>query len=99
MVLAELTSPRTTDSVKAELTSLLQRLHVLVVGPGLGREVYMQRFARLAVDIAKEQKMYLVIDADGLWMVGNEPDIISGYSKAVLTPNVVEFKRLSESVV
>ena len=59
----------------------------------------MQKFARLAVTLAKEQKMYLVLDADALWMVEKDPSIIKGYEKAVLTPNVVEFKRLSEAVV
>lgn len=78
---------------------MFQRLHVLVVGPGLGREDYMQNFARLAVSIAKEQKMYLVLDADALYMVGKDVSIIKGYEKAVVTPNVVEFKRLSKAVV
>ena len=87
------------DSLKGELSSLFQRLHVLIVGPGLGREDYMQNFAKLAVNIAKEQKMYLVLDADALWMVGKDLSIIRGYNKAVLTPNVMEFKRLSEAVV
>ncbi|KAH8104299.1 Ribokinase-like protein [Phellopilus nigrolimitatus] len=89
---------RSTDSVKSELAALLKRLHVLVIGPGLGREDYMQKYARLAVSIAREQKMYLVFDADGLFLVGNEPDVVRGYEKAIMTPNVVEFKRLSEAV-
>jgi ATP-dependent NAD(P)H-hydrate dehydratase len=59
----------------------------------------MQTFARLALDIAKEQGMFLVIDADGLFMVGHQLHLVSGYRRAVLTPNVVEFKRLSEQVV
>jgi len=59
----------------------------------------MQTFARLALDIAKEQGMFLVIDADGLFMVGHLLNLVRGYRRAVLTPNVVEFKRLSEQVV
>ena len=74
-------------------------MHVLVIGPGLGREEYMLKFAHLALDIAKEQGMFLVIDADGLYMVGHHLNTIRGYRRAVLTPNVVEFKRLSEQVV
>ena len=81
------------------LSSLLSRLHVLIVGPGLGREDYMVTFAKLAVNIAKERGMYLVLDADALWMIDQDIPLISGYRRAVLTPNVVEFKRLSESVV
>ena len=78
---------------------MLSRLHVLVIGPGLGREEYMLTFTRLALDIAKEQGMFLVVDADGLYVVGQQLDLIRGYRRAVLTPNVVEFKRLSEQAV
>jgi Carbohydrate kinase len=90
---------RTPKSLRHELTALLSRLHVLVVGPGLGREEYMQNFAHLAINIAKDQDMFIVIDADGLFVVGNHLHLVKGYRRAVLTPNVVEFKRLSEQVV
>ncbi|KAI0730797.1 Ribokinase-like protein [Earliella scabrosa] len=86
------------ESVKSTLSSLLSRLHVLIVGPGLGREDYMINFAKLAVNIAKEQGMYLVLDADALWMIGQDLALVNGYRRAVLTPNVMEFKRLSENV-
>lgn len=42
--------------------------------------------------------MFVVLDADALWMVGQDISMIQGYRRAVLTPNVVEFKRLSEKV-
>ncbi|KAI0738456.1 Ribokinase-like protein [Daedaleopsis nitida] len=86
------------ETVRSTLSSLLSRLHVLIVGPGLGREDYMINFAKLAVNIAKEQSMYLVLDADALWMIGQDLSLIKGYRRAVLTPNVMEFKRLSENV-
>ncbi|KAF4610934.1 hypothetical protein D9613_007005 [Agrocybe pediades] len=86
------------QTVKDELSSLLSRLHVLIVGPGLGREDYMQSYAKMAVSIAKERGMFIVLDADALYMVGKDMSIIKGYRRAVLTPNVVEFKRLSEEV-
>lgn len=59
----------------------------------------MIRFAKLAVNIAKGRGMYVVLDADALWMLDQDLALIDGYRRAVLTPNVVEFKRLSESVV
>ena len=97
---ADLTScTRSVDSVKDALSGLLSRLHVLIIGPGLGREDYMQTFAKVALNIAKERGMYVVLDADGLYMVGQDISLIQGYRRAVLTPNVVEFKRLSENVV
>lgn len=101
----ELAAPRLTlpisshDQVKPELESLLSRLHVLIVGPGLGREDYMQKFARLAVSLARERQMYLVLDADALFMIGKDTKLIQGYHKVVITPNVMEFKRLSEQLV
>jgi len=58
----------------------------------------MQSFARMAISIARERGMFIVLDADGLYLVGKDTSIIKGYRRAVLTPNVVEFKRLSEQV-
>ncbi|KAF9006096.1 H-hydrate dehydratase [Cyathus striatus] len=86
------------EKVKPELESLLSRLHVLIVGPGLGREPYMQSFAKTAISIARDNGMYLVLDADALLLVGQDHSIIKGYRRAVVTPNIVEFKRLSESI-
>ncbi|TFK48575.1 Ribokinase-like protein [Heliocybe sulcata] len=86
------------DSVKSELKSLLSRLHALIIGPGLGREEYMQNYARMALGIAKDQGMFLVLDADALWLIQQDLSLIKGYRRAVLTPNVMEFKRLSETV-
>ena len=58
----------------------------------------MQSYARIAVSMAKEWGMYVVLDADGLYMIGEDISVIKGYRRVVLTPNVVEFKRLSEQV-
>ncbi|KAJ8094699.1 hypothetical protein PM082_010705 [Marasmius tenuissimus] len=91
-ILAENSSP------EDELKSLLNRLHVLIIGPGLGRESYMQRFASVALSIAKDQNMFLVLDADGLFLLNKDPSLLKGYARAVVTPNVVEFKRLSEKL-
>lgn len=89
---------RSVESVKSELESLLSRLHVLVVGPGLGREDYMQSYAHTAISIARSRGMFIVIDADGLYMVGKDRSVIQGYRRVVITPNVVEFKRLTEQI-
>lgn len=90
---------QTAEEVKEVLTGILTRMHAIVVGPGLGRDEYMFNAARAAIGIAKENKQYIVIDADGLFLVGKEPEIIKGYKRAVLTPNVIEFGRLCESMV
>jgi len=59
----------------------------------------MQLAAKVAIAQARKRGTYLVIDADGLFLVQNEPDTVKGYNKCVLTPNVVEFERLCKSVV
>ena len=47
----------------------------------------------------KTAKIPLVIDADGLWHLINNPKIIQGYKNAVLTPNAMEFSRLASVVL
>jgi ATP-dependent NAD(P)H-hydrate dehydratase len=59
----------------------------------------MQEYAKMSLHLARKRDMYVVLDADALWMIQKEPSLIKGYIKAVLTPNVVEFQRLSEALV
>ena len=47
----------------------------------------------------KAAKLPLVIDADGLWHIINNPCVIKGYNHAVLTPNAMEFSRLAQTVL
>lgn len=82
------------DKVK----SLLDRVHVVVVGPGLGRDQTLQETAARIISEVKERSMPLVIDADGLFLVQNNPEVIKGYKNAILTPNVMEYKRLKSAV-
>ena len=44
-------------------------------------------------------KLLQIVSQDGLYLVANEPEIIAGYSKAILTPNGGEFPRLYNKVV
>lgn len=87
------------NDIVQRVKDVFSRLHVLVVGPGLSRDSVMQDTAKELIKIAREKNMATVIDADGLFLIQNHPDIIKGYKKAVLTPNVVEFKRLCEAMV
>ncbi|KAF9958035.1 hypothetical protein BGZ72_000966 [Mortierella alpina] len=81
-----------------DIGALLKRVHVLVIGPGLSRDRGMLQSAKHAIEKAKELEMPIVIDADGLFLIQNEPDLVQGYTKAVLTPNLVEFGRLCEAM-
>jgi ATP-dependent NAD(P)H-hydrate dehydratase len=47
----------------------------------------------------KAANVPLVIDADGLWHLIHSPSLIKGYTKAVLTPNAMEFCRLGQIVL
>jgi ATP-dependent NAD(P)H-hydrate dehydratase len=58
----------------------------------------MQRYAQMALSMACSQGMFVVLDADALLMVGQNASVIKGYRRAVLTPNIMEFKRLSDSL-
>lgn len=82
------------ERIAAPIIDMLSRLHVIVVGPGLGRDRLMQATVARVVAAARSKKMPVVIDADALQLVGQDPGLVKGYPEAVLTPNVVEFGRL-----
>lgn len=72
----------------------LERLHVLIVGPGLGRnERTLETVAQL-IGLCKALKKPLVIDADGLFLVAQNVSLLADYPGAILTPNAVEFGRI-----
>lgn len=90
------TKDQSASTISATITPLLDRLHAIVIGPGLGRDQLMQDTAALIIREVRKRSMPLVLDADGLFLVQNQPDVIHGYASAVLTPNVMEFQRLCE---
>ncbi|XP_010745826.2 ATP-dependent (S)-NAD(P)H-hydrate dehydratase isoform X3 [Larimichthys crocea] len=81
-----------------EIEKWLPRLHGLVVGPGLGREDLLLKTAKEVIEKSKARDIPIVIDADGLWLVTQQPSVIQGYQKGILTPNFMEFTRLYESL-
>jgi ATP-dependent NAD(P)H-hydrate dehydratase len=96
------TQPNAAEAARKELEGLMERLHVLVIGPGLGRSDFMQGCARTALQLAKQKDIGVVVDADGLWLLNSEPGLVrdwTGAKRVVLTPNVMEFKRLCEATV
>nr|XP_023682693.1 ATP-dependent (S)-NAD(P)H-hydrate dehydratase isoform X2 [Paramormyrops kingsleyae] len=84
------------DAVE-EVEKWLPRLHSVVVGPGLGRDDKLLKNAKDIIEKSKARGIPVVIDADGLWLVAQQPAIIHGYPKAILTPNFMEFRRLYEA--
>ncbi|XP_066435917.1 ATP-dependent (S)-NAD(P)H-hydrate dehydratase isoform X2 [Eleutherodactylus coqui] len=82
-----------------EIEKWLPRLHALVIGPGLGRSDSILDTAKGVIEKAKAKGIPVVIDADGLWLIAQQPSVIQGYQRAVLTPNFMEFSRLYEAVL
>lgn len=78
----------------------LERLHVLVIGPGLGRDSNILNSVSQIINACREIKMPLVIDADGLFLITDQLDLIKDYAApgVILTPNKIEFERLYSKI-
>lgn len=82
-----------------EVVSLMDRMHVLVIGPGLGRCPLVMKATFLIMQKAMERNLILVVDADGLYLLTQEPyqNVFRDYEKLVLTPNAMEYTRLLDA--
>ncbi|XP_020820801.1 ATP-dependent (S)-NAD(P)H-hydrate dehydratase isoform X1 [Phascolarctos cinereus] len=89
-----LDSPHTDE----EVAKWLPRLHTIVIGPGLGRNDTLLENAKGIIEKSKVRGIPVVIDADGLWLIAQQPSLIQGYQRAILTPNYMEFSRLYETM-
>jgi len=79
----------------SKINEWLPRFTGLVLGPGLGRDRATQLCAKRIIEQAKQNKMPLVVDGDGISSVICQwPTLIQGYQEVVLTPNFPEYKRL-----
>ncbi|CAK7210504.1 hypothetical protein SBRCBS47491_000806 [Sporothrix bragantina] len=86
-------------SISKRVIDMLPRLHVLVIGPGLGRDPLMQQTVGDIVEAARKSNIPVVLDADALLIIQDRPELVKGYPLAVLTPNVVEFGRLAKALL
>lgn len=87
----------TIDSVSDQVIGMLDRLHVIVIGPGLGRDPAMQETCARVIEEAKKKNISFVLDADGLFLAQTRPELVKGYKECILTPNIVEFGRLAKA--
>ncbi|KAI3711891.1 hypothetical protein L1987_70440 [Smallanthus sonchifolius] len=85
--------------VLAEVDKWMERFDCLVIGPGLGRDPFLLDCVSDIMKHARRSNVPMVIDGDGLFLVTNRLDLVSGYPLAVLTPNVNEYKRLVQKVL
>ncbi|KAL9112059.1 MAG: hypothetical protein Q9227_003679 [Pyrenula ochraceoflavens] len=90
----------TPQDLASPILDMLPRLHSLVIGPGLGRDPVTQAQVSQIIKAARDSKppVSMVIDADGLMLINENPDLIKGHKECVLTPNVVEFSRLAKAL-
>lgn len=88
------------EELAKPILDMLPRLHVLVIGPGLGRDEVTQKQVKAVIQAARrsDPPVPMVLDADALWLVQTDPELIEGYKECILTPNVVEFGRLAKAV-
>lgn len=89
----------TAQVVLAEFDRWMERFDCLVVGPGLGRDPFLLDCVARILEHARQSNVPIVVDGDGLFLVTNNPALVSGYPLAVLTPNVNEYKRLVQKVL
>ncbi|XP_021889420.1 ATP-dependent (S)-NAD(P)H-hydrate dehydratase [Carica papaya] len=87
------------QNVLVEVDKWMERFDCLVIGPGLGRDPFLLECVSKIMKHARESNVPVVVDGDGLFLVTNNLDLISGYPFAVLTPNVNEYKRLVQKVL
>ncbi|CAG7917543.1 unnamed protein product [Penicillium olsonii] len=85
-------------SLAKPIIGMLSRLHALVIGPGLGRDSVTLQVVTEVIKEARSQSIPFVLDADGLLIVTEDPDLVKGYKNCILTPNVVEFGRLAKAL-
>ncbi|KAI9790185.1 MAG: hypothetical protein M1816_005385 [Peltula sp. TS41687] len=87
----------TQDLISARVIEMLSRLHVLVIGPGLGRDAFMHETCARVIVEARKRMLPFILDADGLMLAQMQPELVRGYRFCILTPNVTEFARLAQS--
>ena len=75
----------------------LDRLQVIVIGCGLGRDEKTLKTISELIGICRYIKKPLIIDADGLFLLAQKPDLVKDYPNLILTPNAMEFSRLFKS--
>lgn len=72
----------------------LSRLHVLVIGTGLGRDRNILHTVSELIMCCKKIQKPLVIDADGLFLLTQNMTLLQDYKNVILTPNAMELFRL-----
>lgn len=89
-----------------KIKTLLRNIHVIVIGPGLGRDEMILNTIKNIIKYILEElngKIPIILDADGLFLLSKDKEVQEllmrfPEGRIILTPNVVEFKRLYDSL-
>lgn len=91
-----------------KVVSSLERLHCVVIGPGLGRDVNVLKATARIIQEARQLGVNLVLDADALYLLSlkeyhylilkKDQSECTKRGSLILTPNVVEYKRLVDNI-
>lgn len=82
---------------KENIDGLINKFDVLTIGMGLGRS---EEAAKIVTYIIENFTGKLVLDADALYIVSKNIDILNkSKAKIILTPHMIEFKRLYDAHV
>lgn len=84
--------------VMPKMVTLLNRMDVIIIGPGFGRDALMLKTLIRLIEEIRVLNKPIILDADALFLLSIKPSLIKNYSKAILTPNVVEFDRLAKAL-
>jgi ATP-dependent NAD(P)H-hydrate dehydratase len=84
-----------------EVCSMMDKMHVLVIGPGLGRcPLVLEATAQIIRTAQSKFHLPLVIDADALFLLTlpkYRNNLLSNDSSVILTPNAMELKRMKNN--
>lgn len=91
-----------------DIREILQKVDVVVIGPGLGRAKHTMdittKVVQILIDLQKQSeysKPAIIMDGDGLWLLQKNPMLLNNCpnpATIVLTPNAMEFRRLWASL-
>ncbi|GBP55434.1 ATP-dependent [Eumeta japonica] len=84
-----------------KIPNLLNKMDVLVIGPGLGREDSTKKMITDILNMCRTIAKPIIIDADGLYIVSKNLSLIRNYPSpgVVLTPNIKEKHHLNKALV
>ncbi|BAO38927.1 uncharacterized protein YKL151C [Kluyveromyces marxianus] len=92
-----------------KILGVVQRCHVLVIGPGLGRDKKIReqviQIVQEAASIGGDHNRCLILDADALFVLSTEDsekfqEALKKYgeNRVIITPNAVELKRIMKAL-